>query len=499
MQDNQTGRWNNILFIEPKTDIRLLICISLWFIAFFHGLQSALSVWLTSEIFNHCLFIIPVSFYLIWEKRQQLRNAPIQTESKWLILAIPLTTLYIFGLVGDIALFMHAASFSFLPLIFITLLGYKACKPIIFPLGFILFSIPVGEALIPTLQDIAATISIFLLRLTDIPTYINGLYIEIPEGRFLVAEACSGISFFIVSIVFGCLFSHIYFYSLKRKMFFVILAFFVPIIANGIRVYGIIYIAHISDMKYAVGADHLIYGWFFYCFVLALLTLLGHFMRDEEQQIGENEQSKSALTPPHQLTIGPFLLLIIIMLAQMAWAYTVNLKQSGHVKPIALDYPLSEISTFSIQPKIENADKTYYFKSKLDDVLIDNYIAQYVNNSQGELVSGIHRIYSPDHWSLMTSSRIALNADLKINQLKVTNPNGNIRLITSWYQTPYYTGSSAIKTKLTQTLMSILGQSNAGYLVIVSTPLALDKPIEPQYLVLQERSLTLINKLSFKP
>ena len=58
-------------------------------------------------------------------------------------------------------------------------------------------------------------------------------------------------------------------------MLFVALSVIVPIVANGLRAYMIVMIAHLSDMKLALGVDHLIYGWVFFGLVMLLLFWVG--------------------------------------------------------------------------------------------------------------------------------------------------------------------------------------------------------------------------------
>jgi len=169
---------------------------------------------------------------------------------------------------------MHLALFSLLPTLIWFAIGNKAAWHIVFPLFFMMFSIPIGEELIPFLQEVTADLSVYFLGLTGVPLFRSGLYIEIPEGRFLVAEACSGISFFIASIVIGNLYAHMNLHSPVRRILFVGLAILYPILANAIRVYGIILTGHLTDMQHAVGADHLIYGWFFFAMVIIILVLI---------------------------------------------------------------------------------------------------------------------------------------------------------------------------------------------------------------------------------
>ena len=228
--------------------IVLLSMLLLWLAFFWQGVVTAIDIWWGNEIFNHCFFVLPTTAYLIYLKRDSLFSNNIKPTLLPLFAIVPLCVLYVVGRVGDIQLFMHIATFTLLPVLIWTIIGHNAAKSILFPLVFLLFAIPVGEQLIPFLQEITADGSVTLLKMVGVPLYRNGLYIEIPAGRFLVAEACSGVSFFIVSIVIGSLFSYLSFVSPTKKVVFVTISVFLPVVANIIRVFGIIYIAHKTDM-----------------------------------------------------------------------------------------------------------------------------------------------------------------------------------------------------------------------------------------------------------
>jgi len=247
------------------------LIILVWGFSFYKGIETAFEIWFISEIFTHCFFVIPGACYLIFQKRKILSQQCFKANY-WLILPIiAISVFYVFGLIGDIRLFMHIATFISLPLLIWMVIGNQAAKCITFPLYFILFSIPIGEQLIPYLQELTTDIAVPLLELSSVPIYRNGLYLDIPEGRFLVAEACSGISFLIASIVFGNLYAYLSFEKLSKQLIFVLISIIVPIFANAIRVYGIVLTAHLTDMEYAAGADHLIYGGVFYAIVLLFI------------------------------------------------------------------------------------------------------------------------------------------------------------------------------------------------------------------------------------
>jgi exosortase len=186
--------------------ICLLIILAAWVLVFWQGLTTAVDIWIISDIFNHCLFVLPGVLYLAYIKRAELDVLDVKPNYLVLILCIGCLGLYAIGLAGDVQLFMHVATFTFLPLSIWAFIGNRVAYKILFPLVFILFCIPIGEELIPALQEVTADLSMVMLNWSGIPVYRSGLYIEIPQGQFLVAEACSGISFFIASVVIVCIF-----------------------------------------------------------------------------------------------------------------------------------------------------------------------------------------------------------------------------------------------------------------------------------------------------
>jgi EpsI family protein len=69
-------------------------------------------------------------------------------------------------------------------------------------------------------------------------------------------------------IAYGVLVAHVCFQSWLRRIAFLIACFAFPILANGVRAWGTIYIAHHYSLDFATGFDHVFYGWFFFAFVL---------------------------------------------------------------------------------------------------------------------------------------------------------------------------------------------------------------------------------------
>src|SRR5690606_41974034 len=45
----------------------------------------------------------------------------------------------------------------------------------------------------------------------------------------------------------------------------------VPILANGVRAWGTIYVAQSQGLEFAAGFDHIVYGWIFFAVVMVVL------------------------------------------------------------------------------------------------------------------------------------------------------------------------------------------------------------------------------------
>ncbi len=444
---------NNKLFY-----ISSLALFGLWLVFCWQGLTTVVEIWYGNEIFNHGFFIVPGAFYLIYLKRFELLSKPIQTSPLALIVIIPALLLYVIGVAGDIQLFLHAATFTLLPALIWLVIGTQAAKTILFPLIFMLFSIPVGEQLIPYLQEIAADGSVALLRLTGVPLFRSGLYIEIPQGRFLVAEACSGVSFFIASFVIGSLYAYLNLASVKRRAAFVIISLIFPILANIVRVYGIILIAYWTDMEHAAGADHLIYGWFFFAFVIVCLLGIGELMRQQvEAQIVAQKDGV-----PRNVNIATVAVSVIAIVVSFVWQRAI-LDQDTLLSPPS-STSLSSMNNescprISWEPIIVKPDTLDEAYVQGFDCNVKAYTAWF-SEKDNELVSDLHRLFDPERFSLEGTEQIEVK-NLTFTVYHIVSTQGERLSLVRWYRIDGKNYVSTIKAKIHQ-LKNKLGNQHKG-------------------------------------
>ena len=288
---------------------------------------AMLGQWLNSSTYNHILLVPAIVALLAWQRRDALATIAPQ-PSRWGLVAIACALLiWVLGASAGLSLLRQAGAVALLPASVLLLLGPRAVAVQLFPLAYMGFLVPFGDELVPPLQMITAAITIAMVRLSAIPATIDGVFIDTPAGLFEVAEACSGVKFLIAMIALGVLVCNLCFRSWNRRAAFMALCLAVPILANGVRAFGIVWAAQYVGAESAAGVDHLIYGWVFFALVIAAVLAIAWRFFDraiDDPMIDPERIAASPLLARLERTgLSPFAALSGLVLALMAaqgWA-----------------------------------------------------------------------------------------------------------------------------------------------------------------------------------
>lgn len=249
-------------------------CWAVIFALFFADWAAMADQWWNSSTYNHILFVPPILGWLVVLRWQEL--AKLEPTGWWpgLLVGVLAAFVWLCGALAGIDLLRHAGVVGMLQAGVLATLGPRVAIGLLFPLAYMAFLVPFGDELVPPLQMVTAAITIMLTEWSGIPAAIDGVFIDTPAGLFEVAEACSGVKFLIAMAALGTLVAHIGFRSWPRRIAFMAFALVVPVIANGIRAWGTIYIAQSQGVEFAAGFDHIFYGWIFFALVLALVLAI---------------------------------------------------------------------------------------------------------------------------------------------------------------------------------------------------------------------------------
>ena len=459
------------------------LALLFWLGAFYPDIVSAMKVWAASETFTHCFLVLPGAVYLAWCKRAEFLPLEPKPSYKVALLLIPVLLLALVGAAGDIQLFSHIAAFTSLPIIMWAVLGHKVAKVLRFPLIFILFSIPIGGELVPLFQQITANISLALLDLTTVPVYRDGLYISIPAGRFVVAEACSGIRFFIACIAFGAVLAHLSYKRVSLKILLMVLAVLIPIAANGIRVFATILVGHYFGMEHASGTDHLVFGWGFFALVMLLLIGVAELVAlldtpkaeaNDDTVVTHNVWRYVRWQPVALLSIA--LLLMYVAVKQLG-ASAAPLPQKLQTKELPVHAALN-LNDAVWTAKFLNADDYLLARDvgsrPYTQQAIEYYLAWYKHSEPGaELIAGGHRFFNDNNWSLVNTQPAIIAIQgmaLETKIMTITSGQGVKRKLLYWYELSNARSSQKVEVKLRQALNGVMGLPTGGAVIVIALP-----------------------------
>lgn len=419
----------------------LLLCL------FWPSVASLVAAWKTST-FSHGFLILPTSVYLVWARRRRLASlSPMPTF--W---AFPVLALLALGwLLGELTATSVLEHFTVVAMVIVTfwgLLGTTVARALLLPLAFLLFAVPFGAGLIPVLQNFTARFAVKMLDLSGIPVLLEGRFIAVPSGRWEVAEACSGIRYLTASVAIGFLFAGLMYRTWRRRVGFVLASVIVPILANGLRVYGIVLMSYYSGNRIAVGVDHLIYGGLFYSIVLALLLWIGTWWREPEKQIEPHEVNKPPATEAtrvrgstkYGIIAAALFVLVVAPFSISAKLYRENPVNAAPLRlapPLAV-FPWSSVSEnrHDWRPAFLNptAEVLQDYHSGTDTVHL--YIACYApSRFDAKLVSSTNLLFDRRVWSRTGEAETSLSIDGQSFRVRETFIRSEARslVISNWY------------------------------------------------------------------
>jgi exosortase A len=231
--------------------------------------------WWNSSTYQHCLFILPIVGWLVWQRRREVAPIAPQGWAPGLCLVTLAAFVWLIGEAAGASLVRHAALVLIIQASVLTILGPNVTRALLFPVFYLVFLVPFGDEFVPALQTVTAKIVIALVHLSGLKAQIDGVFITTDAGWFEVAEACSGVKFLVAMIAYGALVANVCFRSWKRRAAFMALCVVAPILANGFRAFATIYAAHLTSVETATGFDHIVYGWFFFAIVMLLVVAAG--------------------------------------------------------------------------------------------------------------------------------------------------------------------------------------------------------------------------------
>lgn len=481
-----------------RPEIATLGALSLILVLFYpRAIGSMIQIWWETTTYQHGFLVLPISLWLAWRRRDELARhefAPAATA------LLPLALFALVGLLGSIAginLFRHVGFVGMLMAMVPLCLGWGVARAFWFPILFLSFMVPVGDFLIAPLQEITADASVWMLQVTGIPVYREGLMIELPTGLWEVAEACAGLRFIVANLFVAAVFAYFSYDRAWKWAVFIVLAVAIPVGANCVRAYGIMLVAHLTDNTVAAGVDHLVYGWVFFSMVMILMLWVGGFFADRHIEDPKVEPSKAAPRRARFPAIGAsFLLVAPAAAVQLMAAAPSPLPDDlmARVTPagweqVAIDPDADD----AWNPRFASADGIAHRRFERGGAMVDVFIAAYSHQrGNAEVTHWANRFDDNELWTRARLSEIALDTggsglpstarlDEMTHYVMTGDHRGtefSTRIVASWMIVGDRFTSGGKEAKLAELAARVTGGSQAA--AVLAFSVQFDRPYERQ-------------------
>jgi len=451
---------------------------------------SMVRVWSNSETFAHGFIALPCAAWMLWRRSDDWSTVRQRIWWPGAVALVACGVAWLVGRLGGVSSIEQFGVVGLVPSTMLLLAGPALTRSIAFPLAFLFFAVPVGEFLTPMMMNYTADTTVAALRWTGIPVFREGLHFTLPSGRWSVVEACSGLRYLIASLALGVLYAYLQFRTLRYRLAFVALAIVVPIVANWVRAYGIVLMGHVSDMRIAAGVDHLIYGWLFFGFVMALLFWIGSRWHEPVQSdaAGRHDSqrtdsmaasSASAATskPGAGLRLAAAATLAIV--AALSWRpLAANLLDA--TQPIDAVAPLrASLTAFepteslTFEPQFADALGELHETRLVEDAPVSVNAFYYARQHETqEMIRSGHTVVRADDFRWPVASRSTRRTPWgEVAAYRIRGPQGEQLLAWHWYAVGDTQTPSAYRAKAATAWSLATGHGDHSLAVVLVTPL----------------------------
>ncbi|MDS1309943.1 exosortase/archaeosortase family protein [Marinobacter xiaoshiensis] len=152
-------------------------------------------------------------------------------------------------------------------------------------------SLPVWADMVPALVDLASIVVGTWVSWFGMTALIEGNSITLPYGRLLIADGCSGIRYFAISILLAMMTSILNDYRWRDWLITLMIAMVIGLFANWVRITILVVVAYETDMQSDMLTDHETMGWVVY----GLFVLPALYFSPVRKRISESTETKAKL------------------------------------------------------------------------------------------------------------------------------------------------------------------------------------------------------------
>jgi EpsI family protein len=426
-------------------------------------------------------FLIPfISLYLIWFKREKLRELPVLPNyAGGAALLILGSSALILGTIGSVAIVQLASVIVMITGLILLLLGTGYLRALSLPVAYLVFSVPILDLIYfkisYPLQLFFSKSASLLLTQCNVPVFQHAQYIELPSVMLEVAPECSGINFLVSFLAIGIPLAYFTQKSLLRRISLVVFAVFCCISANLLRIFLIGFWSYHGG-EFVHGPFHIFVGAFIgvvgYIFLFLGAWFFAEATPPKLKKLELDTNYLSTIIPDMKIFNRAFLLSFIILLGTGGYLY---LDETG---PVSLG-PVHEFDAaigewegshadFNIRGlEIRGADSEItrsYKDAKGREVKL--YTGYFASQTQGKemIFYTLQDLYNNTEETVVT---IGPDKAVHVNKALLSAGPGRVRPVLYWYDVQGKIIANRYIAKFVTALNGLFRKGTNGALVMV--------------------------------
>lgn len=457
-----------------RPGVVLAVVVLVWaaiLLSFQSHVALVLEAWATLPSHAHGYVVLLVVAYLLWNKRAQLQQVPCIPSLKGLVF---LNILGVAALLGSMTSVAALVQFAIVFMMFgavWAVAGDRAARVSLGPMSFLLFAVPVGHEVLPLLMNWTADATVAALRESGVPVYQEGRNFVIPSGRWSVVEACGGIRYLMTSIFIGAFFAYLTYTRPLKRLLFMVWAVIMPLVANWIRAYVIVMVAHLTGNEWGLGMSHLALGWVIFGVAIFVTFAIGARWRDpvpvavSQSAVGGGAPLRRILSVAAVAALVPYAWHVVSGVVESAGEGRTPVLAFASLAALERA-PAGEDGVRPVFPGARVVHQaTYLFNGEPVDV----YVAYYRNQKQGsEMVSVLNKLEPTGDWSWSYSARAGRLPELPGRLLEGYVRNGRHAAMHHLYWVGGMTTTNDMLSKLMLVLSRLRGQGDDSAFVAIT-------------------------------
>jgi exosortase len=262
---------------------RLLVLIGLVLWLYAAILARLAHQWWTDPNFSHGFFVPIFALYVVWQKRDSLKEVQRAPSSWGLAVLLGSLCTLILGVLGAELFLSRVSLITLLVGMVLFLQGWRMLGALMFPLAVLLLMVPIPSIILNQitfpLQILASKLSAWTLPLLGVPVLREGNVINLPAMPLEVADACSGIRSLLSLTCLAVMYGYLLEKRIGIRIFLALASIPIAVAANGLRIVGTGLLVQYWDPEKAEGFFHAFSGWLIFVVSLLMLFATHHLIR----------------------------------------------------------------------------------------------------------------------------------------------------------------------------------------------------------------------------